>query len=443
MLRRSFVLIFALMMLIVSCAQAESGSFQTIIEPLYDETTAYILNAPVPPEKPGMAHDIVNILMIGVDYGILTSGRGKEDIKNCHTDCVMMIALDRTAKRISLISIPRDTITYVPGVRGVYKLNNAFNCAGTLEEGIQSTVNTVTWLMGGIRPDHYLLITPHLVELIGDAIGGLDIDVEMRYTGHSGTPYQKGFQHLNGVGIMDYSRARKNATVNNNDYGRTNRQRVVMTALIEKVSGNQDLSFDILNTLVDNYGSWFFSDMSAADLQSMLPLVTELAHPEVGRYIMNGEKVVMAMKYFAASFFDQAHRQDIIREVYGIEVPQLRQYSQGYFNYLTKYAFPAVKAVYVGARIIDWAKKNSYNGSALPEAEGALKELVDAISEVDDRLEQKARNHVDKKLTNLKLAVKKLRDDSGCTIKLSWKIEEKEIWYLDPDIEQYNHIDWS
>ena len=236
MLRRSFVLIFALMMLIVSCAQAESGSFQTIIEPLYDETTAYILNAPVPPEKPGMAHDIVNILMIGVDYGILTSGRGKEDIKNCHTDCVMMIALDRTAKRISLISIPRDTITYVPGVHGVYKLNNAFNCAGTLEEGIQSTVNTVTWLMGGIRPDHYLLITPHLVELIGDAIGGLDIDVEMRYTGHSGTPYQKGFQHLNGVGIMDYSRARKNATVNNNDYGRTNRQRVVMTALIEKVS---------------------------------------------------------------------------------------------------------------------------------------------------------------------------------------------------------------
>ena len=47
---------------------------------------------------------------------------------------------------------------------------------------------------------------------IGDLIGGIDYDLDMAYTGSSGRTYQKGYQHLDGTGIYDYMRARRNAT---------------------------------------------------------------------------------------------------------------------------------------------------------------------------------------------------------------------------------------
>ncbi|MBQ4434994.1 MAG: hypothetical protein II879_02770, partial [Clostridia bacterium] len=115
MLKRILSLGLALMLTILSAAVLADDT------DLYDESTAYILNPPTLPEEPATKHEFINVLMVGVDYGILTSGRGKEDIKNCHTDSVIMAAFDMTAGKVNLISIPRDTLTYVPGVHGVYK----------------------------------------------------------------------------------------------------------------------------------------------------------------------------------------------------------------------------------------------------------------------------------------------------------------------------------
>ena len=409
---------------------------------LYDENTAYVLNPPVLPEEPATEHEFINILMLGVDFGVRTPGKGKKNIKNCHTDSVIMIAVDVTANKINLISIPRDTMTYVPGVYGIYKLNAALNCAPSFDEGIQTAQDTVSWLLGGIRPDHYLVITPHFVEEIGNRIGGLDIDVEMNYTGHSGTAYSKGLQHLDGVGIMDYARARRNATRNNNDYGRTSRQRTVLNTLFHKVTEDLDLIYDMLDVIVENFDEWFYSDLSAADLFSMVSLAETLSTGDISNYELTGD-LGMAMKYFTSNFFDQQKRQDTLKEIYGVEIPKQRLNSRGYFNYLYKTGFASVKAVRICTHIIDWAKGAGYDGDLLEKAAEAQKALADQISALDDKLDIHVINRIEKQTRALKVAVRDLRDACGYPEKLDWSIVQKDKWYLDPDINQYNNIDWN
>ena len=436
MLKKALSLCLAAIMILFSAVAVadEAG--------MYDENMAYILNPPTPPEEPKIEHEFINILMLGVDFGILTPGRGKADIKNCHTDSVIMIAIDLTANKVNLISIPRDTLTYVSGAYGVYKLNAAINCAPTFDEGIETAQKTVSWLLGGIRPDHYLVIAPHLVEEIGNRIGGLDIDVEMSYTGHSGTSYKKGCQHLDGVGIMDYARARRNATKNNNDYGRTSRQRTVLNTLYQKIRDDTDIVYDILDVIVDNFDKYFFSDLSESDLRDLLSLTEQITSGSISGYVLDGD-LGMAMKYFNSSFIDQKKRQDILREVYGVEIPKQHLNSRGYLNYLFKYGFTSVKAIRVSTRVIDWAKQADYSGDLLDKAVEAQNKLIEKFSELDDKLDKNMTIRIEKLTIGLKQAIANLKKACGYPEKLNWGIAETDKWYLDPDINQYYEIDWN
>ena len=437
--------IIALLTILITAGQSGGAELQFSElqdQELYDETTAYILNPPAVPSEPEFKHEFVNILILGADYKINTPGKNaKKDIKNCHTDSIIMAALDLTDNVASIISIPRDTLTYVPGAYGVYKLNAALNCAETFEEGVQVAQNTVAWLLGGIRPDHYIVITPHLVEEIGNRIGGLDIDVEMNYTGHSGTEYTKGFQHLDGTGIMDYARSRRNATKNKNDYGRTGRQRVVLNALYNKISEDMELAYEILDVIVENFDSYFYSDLSTADLLGLFPLAERIATGTINGYEMGGE-LTMAMKYFTSSFFDQQKRKDVIREVYGVEVPAQRLNSHAYLNFLYKYGFDGVKAFRISNQLIAWVKSQKLDEGMLADLENAKKEFVDAISAMDDELERHAMMKVEKKTEALKLAALKVKKAYMYPEKLDWDIVENGKWYKDPYINQYYQIDW-
>ena len=61
---------------------------------------------------------------------------------------------------------------------------------------------------------------------------------------------------------------------------------------------------------------------------------------------------------------------------------------------------------------------------------------------MDDSLENKATIKVEKTMGALKQAVANLRKACGYPDKLSWGIEG-ERWSDDPDINEYNDIDWN
>ena len=92
--------------------------------------TQTLVDEQIAPQE--ITDNIVNVLLLGVDadYKPYAAGGGDR-----HTDAIMVVAINMTKNKVDLISIPRDTFTYVPGVKGMYKMNGAINTGGGVEKG--------------------------------------------------------------------------------------------------------------------------------------------------------------------------------------------------------------------------------------------------------------------------------------------------------------------
>ena len=66
-----------------------------------------------------------------------------------------------------------------------------------------------------------------------DAVGGVDYDLELSYT-MMGRRYRAGQQHMDGQGVLDYLRVRKNVS-EGGDLNRINRQKKMMIALFQSM----------------------------------------------------------------------------------------------------------------------------------------------------------------------------------------------------------------
>ena len=146
--RRLCILIAACLLFICSSAIAEAISHNPLLDP----------QEPLPYAQ--TEDEFVNILLLGIDYGGETwhTSGGKQTLEECHTDGVVVVSLNMTENTVSLVSIPRDSLTYVPGVRGIYKFNGAINCAPSLEEGIARACKAASWHLGGIPIDKYVAV---------------------------------------------------------------------------------------------------------------------------------------------------------------------------------------------------------------------------------------------------------------------------------------------
>ena len=104
------------------------------------------------------------IMVLGVDPRANDTGR---------SDTLFIVSLDESAKRASVLSVPRDT--RVEMEKGAYeKINHAYAYGGH-----EYTKEMLERLLAA-RMDRYVLINIHAFEQIVDAVGGVDIDVEKR-----------------------------------------------------------------------------------------------------------------------------------------------------------------------------------------------------------------------------------------------------------------------
>ena len=291
--------------------------------------------------------NIKNILLLGIDKDDAAAGKGSD----YHTDAILVVAVNMDANRMDLISFPRDTLAYVPGVKGIYKLNAAINCGGEkTEDGFQKVSETVSWLLGGIRIDYYCAVDMKTMAAIGDAIGGVDFELEMSYTGDFGK-YRKGLQHLDGQGIVDYMRARKNATANANDLGRTARQRDMTLAILKKAASNP-IGLPAIIMAIQRLGEGFYTNMSTGDMLALLPLATKIHVDSAGSYIITG-KYRRALGGWNFTFTDQDHRQMVIQAVYGVDVPKLQYISYAYASWLMENGFVPLRYLAVAKQLRD------------------------------------------------------------------------------------------
>jgi polyisoprenyl-teichoic acid--peptidoglycan teichoic acid transferase len=152
------------------------------------------------------------------------------------TDSIVLAHLDVAHRSATLVSIPRDTWTAVPGA-GFTKINAAYAYGGAHE-----TARAVSKLLGGVPIDAIVALQPEGAAAIVDAIGGLDVDVgeAMDYDDAAGGLHihlRPGTQHLSGGAVAGYVRFRHDAA---SDFGRVRRQQQILKLLMDRVSEPQN-----------------------------------------------------------------------------------------------------------------------------------------------------------------------------------------------------------
>jgi len=147
-----------------------------------------------------------NALLIGTDR------RTKEEAGR--SDVMILTHLDPKNKKITLLSIPRDTRVEIPG-HGYDKINAAFNSDYFSDGGIALSIKTVANLLGVDSKDipYYAIVNFDGFVKIIDALGGVTIDVKERmyyrsWTGDVKIDLKPGVQHLDGKKALEYVRFR-------------------------------------------------------------------------------------------------------------------------------------------------------------------------------------------------------------------------------------------
>lgn len=171
--------------------------------------------------------DQINVLLIGID--------ARETDEASRSDTMMLVTLDKKNKQIKLTSFLRDSFVEIAGKNYWSKLNSAY-----FYGGIQTLSDTLE-LNFKVDIQYYALVDFEIFTTIVDAIGGINVDVtekESYYTYHSGkvnvpVRIEAGENVLlNGEQALWYSRIR----YLDSDFHRTQRQRKVITAIVEKAS---------------------------------------------------------------------------------------------------------------------------------------------------------------------------------------------------------------
>ncbi|MGN0299019.1 MAG: LCP family protein [Lachnospiraceae bacterium] len=183
------------------------------------------------------ANDVINILIIGVDR--------RDSSWYGNSDCIILLSIKEGAQQIYMTSIMRDTYVLVPNY-GNQKINNAHAIGGP-----QLLMDTIE-LNFNLDIDYYISFDFNSFMDIIDAVGGIELDLtpdEIRVINQyylselnkldqapAGTDYlPEGVPYsgiVNGKQALAYCRVRY---VGNSDYQRTERQRIVIQKVIEKV----------------------------------------------------------------------------------------------------------------------------------------------------------------------------------------------------------------
>ncbi|PFW12763.1 LCP family protein [Bacillus cereus] len=223
------------------------------------------------------------ILIMGIeDYAT--------DGQNGRTDSLMFATVNPKTKKISLMSIPRDSRVPIVGKGKEDKINAAHAYGGE-----EMAIKTVEGFLK-VPVDHYIKIDFQGFKGIVDAVGGVTVDVPFDFWERSDVDYYKkiqfkqGQQNLNGEEALAYVRMRKQDP--NGDYGRAARQRQLLAAVAQKLNSTSTV-FKIkdLTAVVGKYiktdipisdGLALYNKLSGFDPSTMQTLKLEGEDKKIG-----------------------------------------------------------------------------------------------------------------------------------------------------------------
>lgn len=205
--------------------------------------------------------DHVSVLFLGVDDS--TSRReGGQDANQSRTDAMIYTTFNRDKKQIRMVSIPRDTLSYVPAVKYYDKITHAHAIDGPegSMDSIESTLN--------VPVDYYARINMEAFVEVIDELGGVEFNVpfdldEPNTEDKGRIKVKKGKHNLSGDEALAVVRSRKQ----DSDLERGKRQMEMVKAIIKKAQETN--SINKLDDLVKIVGKNAKHNFSFKDIQNL------------------------------------------------------------------------------------------------------------------------------------------------------------------------------
>lgn len=221
--------------------------------------------------------DNVSILIMGIDQN-----EKREEKEVPRTDALILATLNKDDKSVKLLSIPRDSLVYIPDVGYEDKINHAHAFGGT-----HATIETVEGLLD-IPVDYYVKLNFRAFVDVVDAIDGVEVDVPYEFKESDSFDKRDnihlfpGLQKLDGEEALAFARTRKK----DSDVDRGKRQVELVNSVINKsTSLTQILKYD---DIIDAVGDNMRTNMTFTEMKSFFSYATHSKAIDVDQLSLDG-----------------------------------------------------------------------------------------------------------------------------------------------------------
>lgn len=247
---KRFLITIALLMLLFL------GGLYYIVGNVYDKMNYHEIESLV--SEPVEDEEIINVLLIGND--------SRQNGEDGRSDAMILVSINNATKKIYMTSLLRDMYVEIPGYKN-NRLNAAYSFGGAelLLETIEQNFD--------IQVNRYVQVNFEAFANLVDAVGGVELELtgkEIEYVNGYLVEYNiltnrpqgtdnmdtsvSGPVHLNGPQALAYTRNRYLGT----DFGRTERQRKVLSAIFKKlpmalVTNSKELFDGLMPNLTTNF----------------------------------------------------------------------------------------------------------------------------------------------------------------------------------------------
>lgn len=209
----------------------------------------------------------VSVLVMGVDESDV---RGKEYGEAIRTDALLLATFNKDSKTVKLLSIPRDTYTYIPVEKKKDKITHAHAYGSTKngkDGGPQASIDAVEKLLN-VPVDYFVKFNFKSFMKIVDDLGGIEVDVPVEFTEQDSKDnadaihLKKGVQKLNSEEALALARTRHI----DSDAMRGQRQQLVIEAILEKLTSVGSVTK--VGNIIDDINGQFVTNLTFDDMLS-------------------------------------------------------------------------------------------------------------------------------------------------------------------------------
>ena len=286
----------------------------------------------------------ISFLVLGTDTGT-TGGFGADRDRSGLTDSLMLVTVNPEKETTTMISLPRDIMTSIDGFEESFpqKLNAAYafretaDKEATLGDGVSTTITTIQ-KMFNIPINYFAMVNMSGLGDVVDRLGGIQAVSPLTFDFSQETAHETGndlyrftegksdyyyaadgehFKHykkMDGKAALAFSRMRYQDP--KGDYGRTQRQRILLEAIMNKVKKNPTtiLNTDFINATTKNIASNLkLGDMLALGSNYMA------ATKHINSYTVQGEgQMYQGVSYQRVTTAQRQAVTDTVRSALGL-----------------------------------------------------------------------------------------------------------------------------